>query len=148
MKIGGRIQMDGAFFNDKVTPMGDGLFLRRARLNVSGKVFKNWGYFTSVDFAKKDKAGVRGMYFSYKGWENYTLKLGQFQEPFSLEGMNSSNTITFMERGLPYVFAPDYHLGEVSPAMDNGGKPLPGFSPMRFKPKRIISIMVGGLLGG
>ncbi len=111
MKIGGRIQMDGAFYDDKKTLMGDGLALRRARLKVSGKLFRDWGYFTAIDFAKKDKAGVRGMYFSYKGLDNYTFKFGQFQEPFSLEGMNSSNTITFMERALPYVFAPDYHLG-------------------------------------
>ncbi len=111
MKIGGRIQMDGAYYNDKNTLMGDGMALRRARLNVSGKLFRDWRYFTSVDFAKKDKAGVRGMYVSYKGWKDYALRFGQFQEPFSLEGMNSSNTITFMERGLPYVFAPDYHLG-------------------------------------
>jgi len=111
MKIGGRIQMDGAYYNDKITPMGNGLALRRARINVSGKLFRDWGYFSSVDFAKKDKAGVRGMYLNYKGWKDYAIKFGQFQEPFSLEGMNSSNTITFMERGLPYVFAPDYHLG-------------------------------------
>jgi len=111
MKIGGRIQMDGAYYNDKVTPMGNGWALRRARLKVSGKLFRDWGYFTAVDFAKKDKAGVRGMYLDYKGWKDYAIRFGQFQEPFSLEGMNSSNTITFMERGLPYVFAPDYHLG-------------------------------------
>ena len=38
-------------------------------------------------------------------------RLGQFQDPFSLEELTRSRYSTFMERGLSNAFAPGYHGG-------------------------------------
>lgn len=39
------------------------------------------------------------------------LKIGRFQEPFTLEELTSNTNFTFMERALPNVFAPSYNTG-------------------------------------
>jgi len=110
-KAGGRIHADYAHYNDDISKMGNGAALRRARVYFKGKVSNNWRYKTEIDFAENGKVGPRGVWLGYKGWKPISLKLGNFQEPFSLEEMSGSNTITFMERSLANTFAPSYRLG-------------------------------------
>ncbi len=111
LKMGGRLHLDAAFYDDDISDMGNGVELRRARLFASGKLWKHWRYRSEFDFAASSGVSVRDAWFSYQGFDDWSIKAGQFQEPFSLEGMTSSNNITFMERSLVYVFVPDYHLG-------------------------------------
>ncbi|MFK5950166.1 MAG: porin [Methylococcales bacterium] len=110
-RAGGRIHADYAHYNNDISKMGNGAALRRARVYFKGKVSKNWRYKAEIDFSANGKVGPRGVWLGYNGWKPISLKLGNFQESFSLEEMNSSNAITFMERSLANTFAPSYRLG-------------------------------------
>ncbi len=110
-QAGGRIHADYAHYNNDISKMGNGAALRRARVYFKGKVSKNWRYKAEIDFAESGKVGPRGVWLGYNGWKPISLKLGNFQESFSLEEMNSSNAITFMERSLANTFSPSYRLG-------------------------------------
>jgi phosphate-selective porin OprO/OprP len=110
-KAGGRIHTDFAHFDDDVTQMASGAILRRARIKLAGRLFRDWRYKAEIDFAEKGDVGAKAVWLSYTGWKHASFKLGHFKEPFSLEEMTSSNAITFMERALPNEFAPSYHLG-------------------------------------
>jgi len=110
-QAGGRIHADYAHYNDNETRMGNGASLRRARLYFKGKFLEDWRYKAEIEFAESSKVGPRGVWIGYHGWRPVSLKLGNFQEPFSLEEMGGSNAITFMERSLGNSFAPSYHLG-------------------------------------
>ncbi len=110
-RAGGRIHADFAYYDDDVTSMGSGASLRRARMYFKGKLFRDWRYKAEIDFAEDGNVGPRAVWLGYSGWEFASFKLGQFQEPFSLEEMSGSNAITFMERSLANTFAPSYHLG-------------------------------------
>ncbi len=111
LRLGGRIHMDQAFYHQDVTSMGNGARLRRARVYASGTIGHDWKFKSEIEFGEDGRVGPRNVLLSYRGWKPLKLTVGHFQEPFSLEGMTSSNFITFMERGLPFVFTPDYHIG-------------------------------------
>lgn len=109
-QVGGRIQVDGAYYDDDKTPLGSGTEFRRIRLFSSGSFFKVWDYKAQFDFA--DGAEVKDGYLKYKGLENVGITIGQYKEPFSLEELTSSKYITFMERSLPVeAFAPSRKIG-------------------------------------
>ncbi len=110
-KAGGRIHTDFSYYDDDVTQMGNGAILRRARIKLSGHLFRYWRYKAEIDFAEEGNVKPKSVWLGYNGWELASFKFGNFQEPFSLEEMTSSNAITFMERALPNAFAPSYHLG-------------------------------------
>jgi phosphate-selective porin OprO/OprP len=109
-ELGGRLMIDSAYYNGSDNELGDGTALRRARIEAEGKMFADWGYDFSIDFANKD-ADIKNAYLSYEGLHPVKLQFGQFKEPFSLEEMTSSRYITFMERALPNEFAPGRHIG-------------------------------------
>jgi len=110
-QAGGRIHADYANYNDDTTNMGNGSKLRRARVYFKGKFYDDWRYKTEIEFSENGNVGARGVWLSYNGFKPVSLKLGNFQEFFSLEEMTGSNSITFMERSLANAFAPSYHLG-------------------------------------
>ncbi len=110
-QAGGRIHADYAYYDDDRTSMGNGASLRRARIHFKGKFLRDWRYKAEIDFAEDSNVGPRAVWLAYKGWQPVTLRIGNFQEPFSLEEMGGSNAITFMERSLGNSFAPSYHLG-------------------------------------
>ncbi len=110
-QAGGRIHADYAHYFDDETRMGNGASLRRARIHFKGKYLKDWRYKAEIDFAEDGNVGPRAVWLGYNGWKPVSFKVGNFQEPFSLEEMGGSNSITFMERSLGNSFAPSYHLG-------------------------------------
>ena len=110
LRLGGRLHTDAAWYDSDVRQFGDGAEIRRARIELSGRLFRDWGFRTAYDFAD-DEVNITDAYLSYRGFKPATIKLGQFQEPFSLEELTSSNDVTFMERALPNALVPGYHLG-------------------------------------
>ncbi len=116
LKIGGRIMNDWAVYStDKALRrqfgrIGHGTELRRARLYMEGSVYGNITYKFQYDFASSDP--FKDAYIQLKKVPlagNFTV--GHFKEPFSLEEMNSSKYMPFMERSLPNVFARGRNLG-------------------------------------
>jgi phosphate-selective porin OprO/OprP len=110
-KIGGRVQVDGAWYDEDGTKMGTGSEIRRARLYVQGTMFNDWGYKLQYDFVGTGKNGIRDAFISYNGFEHVKLKVGNFKDPFMLQEQTSSKYITFTERALSDAFAAGRHIG-------------------------------------
>jgi len=112
LKIGGRLHADTGWV-DADDPESDDHFneIRRARLNLSGRFFNDWRYFYEYDFASDQDFKIKDAYLGYYGFDRVRIKLGNLQEPVSLDELTSSNAITFMERAMINVFAPGYRLG-------------------------------------
>ncbi len=123
IKLGGRIQEDFAVLAPSsqlqdVVSGGQGFAteFRRIRITLSGYFAKNVIFKTQYDFAsKEDDTDTPGFKDAYIGAKNIpylgTLLVGHMKEPLSLEMMESSNGLTFMERGLPYAFVSDRNTG-------------------------------------
>jgi phosphate-selective porin OprO and OprP len=108
--VGGFVQTDGAVFADDESDQPNGTTLRRARLNVSGTINKEWGYKFENDFAD-NSSRITYAFVSYSGLKPVTLTLGQFKEPFSLEELTSDRYTTFLERASVNIFAPSRTIG-------------------------------------
>ena len=101
MRIGGRMQVDTALYFDDKTDLGNGSEVRRARLFVSGDLWhKRWQSKVQYDFAGSGDDDVKDVYlrWNHKPW---SITVGHFEAPLSLEKQTSSKNITFMERSLP-----------------------------------------------
>lgn len=109
-RVGGRLHMDAATYRDDKRKLGNGTEIRRARINVAGRFEDRWRYRAEYDFAG-NRVSLKDAWLGLSLAQHYSLKAGQFQAPFSLQQMTSSNHITFMERALPDVFAPGYKTG-------------------------------------
>ncbi len=109
-RVGGRLQVDGAIYDNDQRDLGNGSEIRRARLDLEGTVWNDWGYKAEYDFAEDD-VELKDAYIQYTGFEPIRIRIGHIKEPFSMEEQTSSLFITFMERALPNVFAPDRNIG-------------------------------------
>ena len=109
-RLGGRIQLDAAVYDDDKSSFGNQTEVRRARLYLSGTLWQDWDFKSQFDFAG-DRVRTNDLYIRYTGWGPYYLTVGHFKEPFSLEGLTSSRYITFLERALPDVLTPSRNLG-------------------------------------
>ncbi len=118
LKIGGRIMNDWGWLTEDKDVLGsigeqiDGTEFRRARLYMSGDIYKNIGFKAQYDFASSGRPDFKDVYLELKGIPVLgNFKVGHFKEPFSLEELTSSKYITFMERSLNNVFAPARNTG-------------------------------------
>lgn len=128
--LGGRLQVDGAWFNHEsdfetiggffpeygIGDEDDALEFRRARLMLSGKAYGYLAFRAEYEFAVDSPGNDSGAFREvWVGMEKLpyvgTVRLGNFKEPFSLEEITTDNGTVFMERALPNVFAPSYNLG-------------------------------------
>jgi phosphate-selective porin OprO/OprP len=98
-KFGGRIMVDYSLPSEDVTPMGANLFFRRARLEFSGTMFKDWKYSAEFDMAE-NAVVAKDLFVTYTGFENQEILIGQFKQPWSLEELSSSKQLAFLERSL------------------------------------------------
>jgi phosphate-selective porin OprO/OprP len=133
--IGGRVHVDGGFQGDPKTGDASNVLLRRARLDIQGKAFKNWYYRTQFEFGGGN-ANVRDAWLGYKGPilaelgydKPLFIQIGNHLRPLGLEAMSTSNSgITFIERTMMSdVFnTPRRHLGaSVSAGEHNWGAKL------------------------
>ncbi|MCF6203583.1 MAG: hypothetical protein L3J59_07930 [Methylococcaceae bacterium] len=113
-KIGGRVQVDSAWYDEDGTEMGNGSEIRRARLYLQGKMFNDWGYKLQYDFTGSGRGGIKDAFLSYNGFDNIELKAGNFKDPFMLQEQTSSKYVTFTERALVDAFAAGRHIGAMA----------------------------------
>lgn len=115
-RIGGRIQTDAMFINQDDSlnnhfDAANGVEFRRARLYVSGTLYKNVKFKFQVDFAGGD-AVIKDAYLQFAKIPVIgNLKVGNFKEPSGLSMLTSSKYITMMERPLGNAFDNDRNIG-------------------------------------
>ncbi len=111
VRLGGRIQIDAAAYDEDSAKQNNGSELRRARMFAQGNLGNNWGFKLQYDFTATGNKGIQDAYLDYKGFESANIRLGHFKEPFSLQNITSSKNVLFTERGLPHVFAEGRNIG-------------------------------------
>ena len=110
LRIGGYTQFDGRFFVDESgAPPGQFVF-RRIRPELRGTVFQHYDFRLLTDFAG-GKLVVEDAYVDVHYSDLLELRAGKFKVPFGLEILQSTPAVTFIERGLPSLLAPNRDLG-------------------------------------
>lgn len=109
-KVGGFAQIDGGIFDDDVRDRPDGTNIRRARLNVSGVLARDFKYKIENDFSG-NSSSLTDVYLEYSGLNPTSITIGQFKEPFSLDTLTSDIFTSFIERASLTAFSPDRRIG-------------------------------------
>ena len=118
-KIGGRMQLDSAWYGEDDSAagstLGDGTKVRRARLYIKGTVNKDWFYKFEYDFAGTGdtKKGITDIWVGYNGFDfdGLSVKAGHFRDPFMLQDQVSDNNTQFTERASIDAFTASRHIG-------------------------------------
>lgn len=90
----------------------DGADFRRARLAAVGQAWDNVSYMLEMDFAFPGRPSFMDVWLEVDdvvGSSN--LRIGQFRQPFGMDGLTSVKEMTFLERGLPFAFLPFRQIG-------------------------------------
>ena len=123
MEVGGRVNVDLVWFDadsameDRYGEFPDQAGIRRGRLLLAGRVYRNVLFKAEYDFAKGD-VSFADVIIAVTGIPLLgTVSVGHQKEPFSLEWQTSGKFITFMERGLPNALVPARSVG-ISAAND------------------------------
>jgi len=127
LKVGARLEVDvaGIYGDEGIEEEfgrnGTNWGLRRAWLTLAGTVGSRWLYKAQVDLSGQSANDdgrspyVREIYIAAAGLGPFgTVKLGSVREPFTLNGLTGSHTLSFIERALPHGFSPAYNPGIVS----------------------------------
>ncbi|MBI3269818.1 MAG: hypothetical protein HYZ53_12405 [Planctomycetes bacterium] len=107
--IGGRLLTQSRFFIDH-TRDNDSFFVREARLEMEGTVYKDYEFKVQADFGK----GAAQLQDGFVGWKKLPwlgLRVGQLKEPFSLQQLTSARFIDFVERSPMDLLTPGRDLG-------------------------------------
>jgi phosphate-selective porin OprO/OprP len=134
--IGGRVFLDSVWFNDNAAaeatlPDGygpgnlqDTVYFRTARLHAEGEMFEVYSYKIELDFADREllsetlrqqRTAFKDVYFQIRDLPLLNIvRVGHFREPFSLEELISTRSITFMERSLPNALVPARNVGAMA----------------------------------
>jgi phosphate-selective porin OprO and OprP len=122
VQLTGRMHLDGRYSNvddfdqrfgetnDKDTASAADQFeMRRARLGVKGKFAKNFNY--EVVGNLPGTATLDVAYLDYAKYNEASVRIGKFKQPWGLEQLTSSNNIDFMERSYNDQITPGKKLG-------------------------------------
>ncbi len=108
LHLGGRLQLDAAWYAEDGSALGDGTKIRRARLYIKGIMYRDWFYKLEYDFASSK---IMDAWLGYNGFEHISLKAGHFRDPFMLQDQISDNNTFFTERASIDAFTAGRHLG-------------------------------------
>ena len=114
LKIGGRMHADYRYFDRNIdsktntagiTNAGQEsstFDIRRARIELTGKVYDAYEFLVSADFASPNNGNTGSIldqaWLNVGYWKPLQFRFGQFKAPMSLEKMTSSNNLDFQER--------------------------------------------------
>src|SRR5438874_1978282 len=143
LKLGGYVQLSGEFgdagsmfgvFPDSkvVTPIHQRIFLRRARVNVTGDFLENFDFKVEGDFENGDGISGNRTGFSasdiFLNWHLFpeaNIKVGQYKAPFGVEQTTPDTAILTIERSQPTgALTPERQIG-----VQLWGKPLVNLWP-------------------
>lgn len=111
VQIGGRVEAHAAWYKDDKRDLGDGAILRRARFFIKGTHYDRWHYKLDYDLVDGGLKGLKDAYLGYRRDNGVQLYAGNYRVPFSLEFQANPHANMFMERALPFAFAPGWRVG-------------------------------------
>jgi len=101
---------DGVGTGDTDTrSFADTMEVRRARLGVKGQFAKDFKY--EIVGNLPGTATLDVAYLDYAKFDQASIRVGKFKQPFGLEQLTSSNNIDFMERSFNDQLVPGKKLG-------------------------------------
>lgn len=92
----------------------DTLYLRQARIDFQGKLYKEFDFRLYLDFPTGTAAVAGTIQDAYLGWSRhpeFTVKVGQIKEPFSQEQTTTLRATDFVERSVLDRLVPGRDLG-------------------------------------
>ncbi|HHJ53347.1 MAG TPA: hypothetical protein ENJ89_09155 [Caldithrix abyssi] len=94
-----RAFINGAVFfeNKNKGKLSNGTHLRKGRFALKTRLWSVWKMEWDMDIAE-GVVEVKDMFLAYEGFENSSIKFGNFKMPFGLEILTSSRYIPFAER--------------------------------------------------
>jgi phosphate-selective porin OprO/OprP len=110
-RLGARLHVDAALFHDDTTPIDDGAEVRRLRLGLGIKLFRDWRSGFTAELSPGTSKWLRDAWVGYYGFERTRIQLGVRTVPLGLEAATSSNDITFLERSLANAQSPESLTG-------------------------------------
>lgn len=117
VQLRGRIEVDATMAAQSAESqaiLGDlqnGFGFRRIRLGAQGKIDDSTSWVSEVELAGGN-VRVRDVFVGLDAIPGVNqIRIGNFREPYNLEGMTSSNFITFMERSPQNVLSPVRNWG-------------------------------------
>jgi phosphate-selective porin OprO/OprP len=100
-QVFGRLQVDANWYDEAqdTDNKSDGIDIARARLGIRGKISENLSYKFENDFSE-NASEIKDAFIAYNGFENSTITIGQSKPTFSLEILESSNHMAFIQRAV------------------------------------------------
>lgn len=104
LQFNARAMADGRFVPERDhDDLDDGFQVRRARLDVSGRVYEHITFRLGLEFGRTSDADLRDAFINVGFVEYAQLRVGQMLPPFSIERHTSSNYMKHPER--PIIIA-------------------------------------------
>jgi len=97
----------GAYYFENKNNLSNGFHLRKGRLALKMKLWRDWRVEWDMDMAE-GVVETKDMWLSYNGFQNSYIKFGHFKVPFGLEILTTSRYIAFPERA---YFALAFKMG-------------------------------------
>ena len=121
INLTGRVHFDGRAINSNFAEgdtvdkdsgtLSNNFEVRRARIGVNGKLFKDIGYEIVTNAVGSNANLIDTAFINYGFNPKAQVRVGRFKQGFSLEELTSSNNIDFMERSYVNQFIPGKQLG-------------------------------------
>jgi len=121
LNLTGRVHFDGRAINSNFAhgdtldkdsgTLSDNFEVRRARIGINGRVFKDIGYEIVTNAVGSNANLIDTAFINYGFNPKAQVRVGRFKQGFSLEELTSSNNIDFMERSYVNQFIPGKQLG-------------------------------------
>jgi phosphate-selective porin OprO/OprP len=110
-RLGGRFHLDAAVYDEDMTPLDDGVEIRRLRLGLETRLFQDFRSAVVVELSPSTTEWLRDAWIGYTGFERTRLQLGVRSVPLGMEAATSSNDTTFLERSLANAQSPESLTG-------------------------------------
>ncbi len=118
IKLSGLAQIDAGWIGQDSTNQAvlgdiqDGADFRRARLGAKGDLSEKLGYLIEFDFAFAQRLNLTDVYLDIRDVPVLgTVRIGRWRLPFNMDALTSVRELTFLERSLPFTFAPFRQIG-------------------------------------
>ena len=112
LRIGGLLQTDYRYFSyHDENPQKNKFDLRRVRLYLAGRLYKYFSYKFEYEFQGASSREILDAYVDTQLSPFFSLRIGQFKEPFGLEHSTKDKNLVFAERSFGYYLTPSRDLG-------------------------------------